>query len=106
MKLLLKTSCGPFSLRKEIFEKLDIPYHNISLSSCEECLVPNKPISKTKTNKLIEWVEWFGSEYVTNPKYCRFEVVDIPKGTAYRICDYDSAEYIEFKDEIDWKIAE
>ena len=106
MKLLLKTSYGPFSLRKEIFEKLAIPYHSISLSSYEECLVPNKPISKTKMNKLIEWVEWFGSEYVTNPKYCHFEVVDIPKGTAYRICDYDGAEYIEFKDEIDWKIAE
>ena len=106
MKVLLKTSYGPFSLRKEILEKLDITYHNISLSSYEECLVPNKPISKTKTNKLIKWVELFGSEYVTNPRYCRFEVVDIPKGTAYRICEYDGAEYIEFKDEIDWKIAE
>lgn len=106
MKVLLKTSFGPFSLRKEIFEKLAIPYHNIALSSYEECLVPNKPISKTKMNKLIEWVEYLGSECVTNPKYCRFEVVDIPKGTAYRICDYDGAEYIEYRDEIDWKIAE
>lgn len=106
MKLLLKTSYGPFSLRKEIFEKLDIAYHNISLSSCEECLVPNKPISKTKINKLIEWIERFGSEYVVNPKFCYFEVVDISKGTAYRICEYDGAEYVEYRDEVDWKIAE
>ena len=106
MKLLLKTSYGPFSLRKEIFEKLDIPYHNIALSSCEECLIPNKSISKTKMNKLIEWVECLGSEYVANPKFCYFEVVNIPKGTAYRICDYDGYEYIEYRDEIEWKIAE
>lgn len=106
MKVLLKTSYGPFSLRKEIFEKLAIPYHNIALSFYEEWLVPNKPISKTKTNKLIEWVEGFGSEYVANPKFCYFEVVDIPKGTAYRICEYDGSEYVEYRDEIDWKIAE
>lgn len=106
MKLLLKTSYGPFSLKKEIFEKLKIPYHNISLSSYEECLVPNKPISKTKMNKLVEWVEYLGSEYVANPKFCYFEVVDIPKGTAYRICDYDGYEYVEYRDEIEWKIAE
>lgn len=106
MKVLLKTSYGPFSLRKEIFEKLDIPYHSISLSYYEECLVPNKPISKTKMNKLIEWVEYLGTEYVADPNHCYLQVVDIPKGTAYRICDYDGSEYVEYRDEIDWKIAE
>lgn len=106
MKVLLKTSYGPFSLKKEIFEKLAIPYHDISLSSYEECLVPDKLISKTKINKIIEWVECLGSEYVANPKFCYFEVVDIPKGTAYRICDYDGYQYVEYRDEIEWKIAE
>lgn len=106
MKLLLKTSYGPFSLRKEIFEKLKIPYHDIACSEYETWLVPSKPISKTKMNKIIEWVEYLGSEYVADPMKCLFEVVDIPKGKAYRICNYDGAEYIEYRDEIDWKIAE
>ena len=106
MKILLKRSYGPFSLRKEIFEKLSIPYHDIACSTYDEWLVPNKPISKTKTNKLIEWVEYLGSEYVADPVQCKFEVVDIPKGTAYRISEYDGYEYIEYRDEIDWKIAE
>lgn len=106
MKILLKTSYGLFSLRKEIFEKLSIPYHDIAYSERHEWLVPDKPICKTKMNKIIEWVEYLGSEYVADPEQCTFEVVDIPKGTAYRICDYDGSEYIEYRDEIDWKIAE
>lgn len=106
MKLLLKASYGPFCFHKEILEKLDIPYHTVMPTPFDEYSIPNKPISKTKMNKIIDWVERFGSEYVTNPKYCYFEVVDIPKGTFYRIREYDSYEYVEFRDEIDWKIAE
>ena len=29
----------------------------------------------------------------------------IPKGTAFRICQYDGNEYVEFRDEIPWNIA-
>ena len=106
MKVLVKTSHGPLSLRKEIYEKLDIPYHDISYVHYDKWLVPDKPICKTKMNKIIEYVEYLGTEYVADPNHCYLQVVDIPKGTAYRICEYDGSEYVEYRDEIDWKIAE
>lgn len=107
MKVLLKTSYGPLSFRKEIYEKFNISYHDISSRyNDDEWLVPNNPICKTKLDKITELAYRQGSSYVCDPSKCIVEVVEIPKGTAYRICEYDGSEYIEYRDEIDWKIAE
>lgn len=54
---------------------------------------------------MIEYIEKFGTEKASG-RYAHLVVIDIPKGTAYRIEEYDGFEYIECRDEIEWEIAE
>lgn len=52
---------------------------------------------------LVQTVEELGDK--ANGEFALLEVVSIPKGTAYRIEEYDGLESIETRDLIDWKIA-
>ena len=52
---------------------------------------------------LVEVVEKLGDK--ANGTYAKLRIVDIPKGTLYRITEYDGYESIETKDDIDWKVA-
>jgi len=52
---------------------------------------------------LVEVVEELGEK--ANGFAANLEVVDVPKGTLYRIDEYDGLESIETADEIDWKVA-
>ena len=54
---------------------------------------------------LIEMIEEFGSEKCSG-KYAELEIEDIPSGAYYRIGEYDGIEWIEYRDKIDWLIAE
>lgn len=54
---------------------------------------------------LIAMIEEFGSEKCSG-RYAELVVEDIPTGTYYRIDEYDGLESIEYRDEIDWLIAE
>lgn len=59
-----------------------------------------------RTDKdLIDMIEEFGSEKCSG-KYAELEVEDIPSGSYYRIDEYDGFECIEYRDKIDWLIAE
>ena len=54
---------------------------------------------------LIAMIEEFGSEKCGS-KYSRLTIKDVPSGSYYRIDEYDGYESIEYRDEIDWLIAE
>lgn len=53
---------------------------------------------------LISILEKYGSDKISGD-YSHLCIIEIPSGTAYRICEYDGAEYVEYRDEIDWEIA-
>lgn len=52
---------------------------------------------------LVEVVEKLGGK--ANGSCAKLRVEDIPKGTLYRIDEYDGYESIETKDDIEWKVA-
>ena len=54
---------------------------------------------------LIAMIEEFGSEKCSG-RYAELEIEDVPSGTYYRIGEYDGIEYIEYRDDIDWLVAE
>ena len=54
---------------------------------------------------LVQVVEELGSEKASG-RCANLVVEEIPKGTAYRITEYDGYETIETREEVDWKIAQ
>jgi hypothetical protein len=52
---------------------------------------------------LVQVVETLGEK--ANGDCANLEVEDIPKGTLYRITEYDGYESIETKEDLDWKVA-
>lgn len=52
---------------------------------------------------LVKVVETLGKK--ANSAFADLVVVDIPKGTCYRINEYDGFESIETKEDIDWRVA-
>ena len=52
---------------------------------------------------LVSVVEDMGT--AANDKYAGLEVVELPKGTAYIIDEYDGYETIQRRDEVDWRFA-
>lgn len=54
---------------------------------------------------LITMIEEFGSKKCSW-KCSKLIIKDIPSGAYYRISEYDGLEWIEYRDEIEWLIAE
>jgi hypothetical protein len=52
---------------------------------------------------LVEVVETLGA--AADGNYAKLRVTELPKGTLYRINEYDGFESIETSDSIDWKIS-
>jgi len=52
---------------------------------------------------LIEVIKELGTN--ANALYAQLEIVSLPVGTKYRICEYDGIEHIETIDSINWNIA-
>ena len=52
---------------------------------------------------LVQVVEQLGKK--ANGPFAELRIEDIPPGTYYRIDEYDGNESIEFRDDINWKIA-
>jgi hypothetical protein len=59
-------------------------------------------VSRTDTT-LVAVVEALGN--AANSEYSRLDVVELPKGTAYKIEEYDGKERIETRDSDNWSIA-
>jgi hypothetical protein len=52
---------------------------------------------------LVEVVEELGEK--ANGRSAKLVVEDLPKGTLYRITEYDGFEDIETADDVDWQVA-
>lgn len=102
MKVLLKTCYGPLLLKKDICEKEHLKYKE--LSTFPSGLVYPSMLEDNK-QLLIDIIEKFGCEYICG-EYTHLTVVDVPKGTLYRINEYDGYEYIEYANDCEWLVAE
>ena len=99
MKIIISRSHGVWSISENFYKHYNIPYRK------EHGFCYSKENITRKDPRLIEYIEKFGTKMASGI-FGYLEVVDIPNGTAYRICDYDGAEYIEYRDDIKWEIAE
>lgn len=52
---------------------------------------------------LVQVVEELGSE--ANGSFSKLEIVELARGTRYRITEYDGSEDVETAESIDWSIA-
>lgn len=52
---------------------------------------------------LVQVVEELGEE--ANGLYARLDIMDLPKGTLYRIDEYDGMETVMTQDDYDWSVA-
>jgi hypothetical protein len=52
---------------------------------------------------LVQLVEELGEE--ANGLYARLDIMDLPKGTLYRIDEYDGMESVMTQDDYDWSVA-
>lgn len=53
-----------------------------------------------------EYIVSLGYERPYMGGYCNCEIIDIPKGTKFRIVEYDGYESIEYYDDKKWLIAQ
>lgn len=121
MKFVIFKSYGPNYIPKEFFEKHEIPYvtkYGDMALPVDGCVV------KRTDERLIMFVEEKFKEYINSElssketvkalleskRICYIqgglEIVELPKGTKYRICDYDGSEYVETENEIEWLVAD
>lgn len=52
---------------------------------------------------LVQVVETLGDK--ADGSFAKLEIEDLPKGTLYRITEYDGYESVETKEDLDWKVA-
>lgn len=95
-EIVINTCYGGFGLSekaKKIYcEKMKIDYVKFD----------DYRLSRTDT-LLVEIIKELGAE--ANDFYANLEIVSLPVGTKYRICEYDGLEHIETIESIRWKIA-
>ena len=98
MKIVINECYGGFGVSKDFCEDYNIP-----VKESRHFFYPKEEISRTDP-RLIEYIEKYGSEKASGmcASLC---VKEIPKGTAYRIREYDGCESIEYRDKVDWEIA-
>lgn len=103
MKLVISEGYGGFNISKEFYDYYNIPYKEI----CRWMRCPEEKWTDDvrKDNRLIEYIEKFGSDAASGP-YTNLTVVEIPKGTKYYIDTYDGCESIVTEDDIEWEVAD
>lgn len=99
MKIVINEAYGLFEMSEDFYKHYNIPCIYKYGIRC-----PTEKITR-KDKRLIEYIEQYGSQKASGG-FSRLKLVDIPNGTAYRICEYDGAEYIEYRDKLKWEIAE
>ena len=88
------------------------PYHGAgwySWHGIEELLYDPKLVDMVEEKTSAQTIELYCNEVYGNKAYYGgaddLEVMWIPVGTHFRIHEYDGAETLEIREEIDWKIA-
>ena len=103
MKIVINAAYGGFELSKEFYQHYKIP-----IIETEYSFYPAKDdwTENFRTDaRVIEYIENFGADKASGP-YSHLKIVEVPKGTRYRIREYDGQEWIETENDIDWEIAE
>lgn len=95
-EIVINTCFGGFGLSEKAgklyCERKNLDYNNLQ----EHILSRSDPI-------LIEVIKELGKK--ANGMYADLEIISLPIGTKYRICEYEGSEHIETIDSIRWKIA-
>lgn len=84
MKVVINSCYGGFSLSKEAYEFLGLPWDDSGLAFDED--------SKRADLKLVECVEKLGNKADGNG--AQLKVVEIPDGTDFCIEEYDGREWV------------
>ena len=100
MKIVINAAHGGFHVSEDFLKHYNIPYEMNDFN----IPVPKETITRTD-KRLIEYIKTHGSKAASS-RLSNLVVKKIPAGTAYRISEYDGYEYIEYRDEIEWQIAE
>ena len=103
MKMYLERKGIPYKMVKSEFSTWNHEYFE-KADPNQEQEVPDTFDLERDDPVLIEVIEELGLERSAGP-YAKLEIEDIPKGTLYRIEEYDGREWIEYKDSVDWKMA-
>lgn len=99
MKIVINACYGGFGVSEEFLKAYNIPYTKSSFGS----FYAKESIERTD-HRLIEFIETHGSTMASGP-YSNLIVREIPKGTLYRITEYDGYEGIETANDINWDVA-
>jgi len=95
-EIVINTCYGAFGLSEKASklycQRINLDYENLE----EHRLDRSDPI-------LIEVIKELGTN--ANALYAQLEIVSLPVGTKYRICEYEGSEHIETIESIIWKIA-
>ena len=101
MKIVINTCYGGFGVSKKFLDYYNIPY----IDYFGTPRVKQGCFQNIRTdNRLIEFIEKFGAEAASG-LFSNLKIVEIPRGTMYKIIDYDGYEDIEYKESDDWSIA-
>lgn len=98
MKIFIKDAYGPLNFSEQFAKECVVP-----VKETYGLLIPTKITDELK-QQIIKTIEEKGSDYICG-SYCHVKVVNIPKGTKYRILQYDGYEYIEYERDVVWEIA-
>lgn len=102
MKIVINACYGGFEVSEEFYKEYNIPYEKRDWGTTYTTL-PWTENCRTDS-RLIEFIEKYGSEKASGG-CANLVVEEIPKGTLYRIDEYDGYESVEIRDETDWEIA-
>jgi len=114
MKIVLNKCYGGFGLsdgalrhlaalkRIPLFEESQEFWTDFYIDAAHEEPFDFRSISRSDEH-LIALVEEFGA--LANGSASRLEIIDLPSGQQYRICEYDGKEWLEFPSDITWQIA-
>ena len=99
MKIVINNCYGGFSASENFFKEYGIPYEKYGST-----VMPATEINLRTDPRLIEYIETHGSKMASGIS-AELIVVEIPKGTKYRITEYDGNEDIETENDIAWNVA-
>lgn len=104
MKIVINKCFGGFGISAEAYGYMGIPYRPVFNSDDFVCPIKGTDEDFRTNDKLIEFIEKYGSERASG-KCSELKIVEIPKGTRYRITEYDGMEGIETDSSVDWETA-
>lgn len=99
MKIVLNRNYRGFHVSKEFCDYYNIPYDDWGT-----IIFPKETISHTD-KRLIEYIEKFGSKQASGTTSV-LDIIEIPRGTKFRIRENNGYEWIEKFDDDDWEVAE